>query len=265
MNKIDSIMDFVANNFNATRWGATDALRTAIEQALAVQPKQEPDYEVSDEENEQFSLDVSNFKGADPEATKYALEQFLKNRTHPQPKQEPVALAEQYARSHAKFLFKAPQPQPKQEPTEYDHGPQAATLAEAERDVRKWLNERPSRPLDLRHVAMLAYHAQQWLEEPQPYPDHFPDARKMIEPFGFFRSTLGGWEDCAETDEGARPLYEGPQPDHFADAGKPMEREWVDLPPEEIKALANLPGADRERTAVEMAYAVQAKLRERNT
>jgi hypothetical protein len=33
-----------------------------------------------------------------------------------QPEQEPVALAEQYARSHAKFLFKAPQPQPKQEP-----------------------------------------------------------------------------------------------------------------------------------------------------
>jgi hypothetical protein len=58
---------------------------------------------------------------------------------------------------------------------------------------------------------------------------------------------------------------ECPYPDHFPDAGKMMEREWVDLPPEEIKALANLPGADRERTAVEMAYAVQAKLREKNT
>ncbi len=42
-------------------------------------------------------------------------------------------------------------------------------------------------------------------------PDHFPDARKMMEPFGFFRSTMDGWEDCAETDEGARPLYEGPR------------------------------------------------------
>ncbi len=50
----------------------------------------------------------------------------------------------------------------------YDHGPQAATLAEAERDVRKWLNERPNRPLDLRHVAMLAYHAQQSIEAPKP-------------------------------------------------------------------------------------------------
>jgi len=41
---------------------------------------QEPDGDVTDEENEQFSRDVSNFKGADPEATAYALEQFLKNR-----------------------------------------------------------------------------------------------------------------------------------------------------------------------------------------
>jgi hypothetical protein len=213
---------------------------------------------------------------------------------------------------------KSPQPQSKQEPAEYDHGPQAETLAEAERDVRKWLNERPNRLLDLRHVAMLAWHAQQSVEQkPEAFkplekvwrwtalkdgkeiyqysdkgvpamfsksavqlpmqadhfadagkpmePDHFPDARKMMEPFGYFRSTLGGWEDCAETDEGARPLYEAPQPDHFADAGKPIEREWVDLLPEEIRALANLPGAGRERTAVEMAYAVQAKLREKNT
>lgn len=46
----------------------------------------------------------------------------------------------------------------------YDHGPQATTLAEAARDVGKWLNERPNRPLDLRHVAMLCTHAQ----APQP-------------------------------------------------------------------------------------------------
>ena len=35
---------------------------------------------VTDEENEKFSRDVSGFKGADPEATKYALEEFLRNR-----------------------------------------------------------------------------------------------------------------------------------------------------------------------------------------
>lgn len=30
------------------------------------------------------------------------------------------------------------------------------------------------------------------------------------EPFGYFRCHLDGWEDCAPTAEGARPLYESP-------------------------------------------------------
>ena len=47
---------------------------------------------VTDEENEQFSQDVSTFKGADPEATKHALEQFLKRREAlAEPAPEPVA------------------------------------------------------------------------------------------------------------------------------------------------------------------------------
>lgn len=29
-------------------------------------------------------------------------------------------------------------------------------------------------------------------------------------PFGYFRPTVDGWEDCAPTAEGARPLYEAP-------------------------------------------------------
>ena len=62
-----------------------EALRAALEQ-----PRVEP---VTDEENERFSQDVSNFPGADPEATKYALEAFLKNRTiaPPQPAPQPDA------------------------------------------------------------------------------------------------------------------------------------------------------------------------------
>ncbi|MBS4019955.1 MAG: hypothetical protein KGZ68_17170, partial [Dechloromonas sp.] len=52
-------------------------------------------------------------------------------------------------------------------------------------------------------------------------------------------------------------LYTAPQPPQ-------QTAEWADLPPEEIKALVNLPGAGRPRTAIEMAYAVQAKLREKN-
>ena len=41
----------------------------------------------------------------------------------------------------------------------FDHGPQATSIDEAARDVGKWLNERPNRPIDLRHVAMLCAHA----------------------------------------------------------------------------------------------------------
>ena len=39
--------------------------------------------------------------------------------------------------------------------------------------------------------------------------DHIPDATKMVsEPFGYFKTTPCGWTDCAETDEGAVPLYD---------------------------------------------------------
>lgn len=53
-----------------------DALRVALNE-----PEQGP---VTDEENERFSQDVSDFSGADPEATKYALEEFLRNRAKAQ-------------------------------------------------------------------------------------------------------------------------------------------------------------------------------------
>ncbi len=133
-----------------------------------------------------------------------------------------------------------------------------------------------------------------------PYPDHFPDAGKMIEPFGYFRSTLGGWEDCAETDEGARPLYEAPQheqdndlltiaymagfhagkktapqPDRFADAGKPMEREWVGLTPSDVHELVDEADLDWHNgwsldeevgnRYLNLCRAIEAKLREKNT
>lgn len=43
---------------------------------------------------------------------------------------------------------------------DYDYGPQSTTVEEAARNVGKWLNERPNRPLDLRDVAMLVAHVQ---------------------------------------------------------------------------------------------------------
>jgi hypothetical protein len=42
-------------------------------------------------------------------------------------------------------------------------------------------------------------------------------------------------------------------------------REWVGLTKEEIETLSYIDGRYRERTPTEMAYAVQAKLKEKNT
>ena len=46
-------------------------------------------------------------------------------------------------------------------------------------------------------------------------------ATVSAEPFGYFRVTPFGWEDCAETGDGAIPLYTAPQPDRVAE----LERE----------------------------------------
>lgn len=62
------------------------------------------------------------------------------------------------SKMYAAMLAAAPQPQPVAQPVQ--EGPMAATVEESARDVGKWLNERPNRPLDLRHVAMLVHHAQ---------------------------------------------------------------------------------------------------------
>ncbi len=92
--------------------------------ALAVQPEQEPT--ISTKHGPWVES-----KHPGEEGEKYCQrcllrDKFLGSRScdphivytvpKPQPQQEAVALAEQYARSHAKFLFKAPQPQPEQEP-----------------------------------------------------------------------------------------------------------------------------------------------------
>ena len=66
----------------------------------------------------------------------------------------------------------------------HDHGPQATTLEEAARDVGKWLNERPNRPLDLRHVAMLAHLA----ETAQP------DSAAVAGPSDAFEKYVDAWK-----------------------------------------------------------------------
>ena len=50
------------------------------------------------------------------------------------------------------------------------------------------------------------------------------EAVAASEPFGYFRALPMGWEDCAETDEGAIPLYEHPQPDRVAALTAEVER-----------------------------------------
>jgi len=44
------------------------------------------------------------------------------------------------------------------------------------------------------------------------------------EPFGYFKAEPFGWTDCAETDEGAKALYEAPP-----------KREWIWLSDADIK------------------------------
>ena len=49
------------------------------------------------------------------------------------------------------------------------------------------------------------------------------------------------------------------------DGRKSSQRKWVGLTNAEIAELKILPGANRERTATEMAFAIEAKLKEKNT
>ena len=77
-------------------------------------------------------------------------------------------------------------------------------------------------------------------------------ADKLQEPFGYFKAEPFGWTDCAETDKGARALYEAPP-----------KREWVGLTDDEIDELAELHGLDL-MVYVPFTEAIEAKLKEKN-
>lgn len=71
-----------------------------------------------------------------------------------------------------------------------------------------------------------------WSDRDNDPMSHIPDAGKVVTkplsspeqpPFGYFRAEPFGWTDCAETDEGAKALYESPP-----------SREWVGLTDEEV-------------------------------
>ena len=71
------------------------------------------------------------------------------------------------------------------------------------------------------------------------------------EPFGYFKAEPFGWTDCAETDEGAKALYEAPP-----------KRTWVGLTDEEIHGT---PWYNETRETYQFALALIAKLKERNS
>lgn len=68
-------------------------------------------------------------------------------------------------------------------------------------------------------------------------------------PFGYFKAEPFGWTDCAETDEGARPLYE-----------HPPHREWVGLTMDELATLV----VKTVGYPIKLAESIEAKLKEKH-
>ena len=69
-------------------------------------------------------------------------------------------------------------------------------------------------------------------------------------PFGYFKAEPFGWTNCAETDEGARPLYE-----------HPPRREWAGLTDEDKLSLAEA----FYSTDIARVEAVEALVKEKNS
>ncbi len=102
--------------------------------------------------------------------------------------------------------------------------PEAHRLAEQLRDIINMLecdfaDDIDPNDLKLAAAELESLHARvQELETKEAKP-----AASVVlpEPFGYFKPFVDGWMDCKETDEGARPLYEAPQPQADArDAGR---------------------------------------------
>ena len=80
---------------------------------------------------------------------------------------------------------------------------------------------------------LAAIKAGDWKVDGACDPDYVLEALRTAlaqgeqEPFGYFKAEPFGWTDCAETDEGAIPLYERPV--------APPQREWQGLTDEEIR------------------------------
>ena len=75
------------------------------------------------------------------------------------------------------------------------------------------------------------------------------------EPFGYFKAEPFGWTDCAETDEGAIPLYERPV--------APPQRPWQGLTEQDTLQI-RAEWEVRDYRLSELCRAIEAKLKEKN-
>ena len=75
-------------------------------------------------------------------------------------------------------------------------------------------------------------------------------AQLKQEPYGYFKAEPFGWVDCAETDDGAKALYEAPP-----------QRPWVGLTGDEISSCDPY---EEIWDLFEIARKLEAKLKEKN-
>ena len=86
-------------------------------------------------------------------------------------------------------------------------------------------------------------------------------ATVSAEPFGYFRVTPVSWEDCAETDDGAIPLYAAPQPDRVAELERELReaRAWIAMVHEWFDRESSIIYELSESIRVDIAQAVAAE------
>lgn len=86
------------------------------------------------------------------------------------------------------------------------------------KDFEEWMGDGGQSPRAIErnskgdYILMQAAHA--WEVWNAAHTHYAKSAAPVVppEPFGYFKCDAYGWMDCTETDEGARPLYEAPQP-----------------------------------------------------
>ena len=261
LGKIKSARECHPNAVDALLFEAEEIL----EEALAEQPaQQEP---VTDEENEKFSRDVSGFKGADPEATKYALEEFLRNRVPAigdiRALKHRIHALEGDVIGYKQLLDAEEQPAHRAVKTYHDGKPAQEQVAAA---LERIAQEPPVNGNNLAQARVLMAAQRIRNTTPPAQQEPFCWCIESVDSADWcFAATKKGVvinsllmdEQCVKSEPFA--LYAAP----------PAQRTWVGLTDEEIKrAWHEAFKTDVELTAqlvVYFARATEAKLKEKNT